>query len=640
MNALKRLLYPDDLPKKFGRLVYLTNLLACIMGILTLGLLGILMFLFGYTLTTGYVLLVAILFFTVPIINEYYSYHVGRIFFCSIPVWLTMFITVYSKIAGPHFTYIVYFDSRYILLATAVLPGLVFRLEERKQFLFCLVPIFVFIIFFDPIHELFGVGFFQRGFSAYSYYYINYIVIISFLILLFGIFLLRSVMERAQRELEIRNRELQDKQYEVEAQHEELLQQQEELITSREVIEQANITITEQQRKLEIYNASLEQQVNEKNKDLQHTNQELVKHNNELVQFSYTVSHNLRGPVARLLGLSQLLRDASSNEERKQMEELILNSSVELDEILHDLSIIIDIRNEIYRVREKIVLEEEWKKAIGLLSGNIKPEYSIDVDFSDAPYMYGIRPMVQSIFYNLVSNAIKYQYPNRDLRVKVKSYPISSSKTAIEVSDNGLGIDIPRHGDKLFKLYKRLHTHVSGKGLGLFLVKTQAEAMGGEIEVKSTLGIGSTFLIVFTHPEAVGRQVFFESEAAQLYYDANANITVVVWKDNVTSKGYRQTWEAVLDSLKIHSIKSWIADQRKQGPVADEDFQWFLSNIVMEGIKLGLKRVASINRAIGVPNNYFPRLKIMEVNLPIDVSIFHSMEEATEWILKENQKKE
>lgn len=621
-------------PPDFGRLVHLTNILAFTQGWLTVGLLAILLSMFGRTITSGYVLLVAILFFTIPLINRYVSFHFGRIFFCLIPIWLTMFITVYSKLVESTFTYIVYFDSRFIILATAVLPAIVFKLSERKQFLFCLLSIFICLVLFDPIHELLGIGFFQKGFTAASYYYINYIVIISFLVLLFGIFFLRSVMERAQNEVEQRNEVLQRQQYEIEAQHEELIQQQEEVIASREMLESANAVITTQQADLEKYNASLEAQVTSKSKELQNTNEELVKHNNELVQFSYTVSHNLRGPVARMLGLSQLLKNSQDADEQQQMRDLVLQSSEELDVILKDLSMIIDIRNELYRVREKVIFDEEWKKAYSLLHDNIKSEYAIHVDFSQAPFMYGVRPMIQSIFYNLLSNAIKYQSTHRDLRVTVRTFAMSASKTILEVTDNGLGLDLERHGHNLFKLYKRLHTHVSGKGLGLYLVKTQAEAMGGNVEVESTLGAGSTFRIVFTQPEGVGKQIFYDSDASQLYFDATIHITVIVWKKNITSQEYRKTWETVLSSLKVYKTQGWVSDVRNQGQVSDEDQMWFAQTIIPEAVKAGLRRAAGVGLA-PAGNVYFNRMKTLADSLNVNLQVFQTKEEAFQWMLAE-----
>lgn len=625
----------DRVARPYWRLVYLTNGLSILLAGLTLGLLFILLYLYGWSPTTKFIISVAVLFLTIPVLNNYVSHLLGRLFFCLMPVCLIMFITIYGKLYGGAYTYIVYFDSRYLLLAMTVLPGLVFRLDERIPFLVSVSAVFVCLIFFDPLHSLFGVGFYQTGFSAYSYYYINYVAAVAFLSLVLGVYLLRSVMERGQQELEGRNLELKEKSRELSNKHEELLRQQQELLDNREMLAQANRIIIEQQYKLESYNASLEALVEEKSKELQHSNEELVKHNNELVQFSYTVSHNLRGPVARLLGLSQLMQRAGSGEEREVFVGLIRQSSQELDEILKDLSMIIDIRNDIYRVREKIYLQDEWQRVLGLLRGNIRDEYQIDVDFSYAPFVYGVRPMVQSILYNLASNAIKYQDASRLLQVTIRSSPASEVHTLLTVADNGLGIDLEAHGDKLFKLYRRLHTHISGKGLGLYLVKTQAEAMGATLSVQSEVGRGSTFTVTFSQPDGVGRQVFYESDASDLYYDAEAKITVIIWKRSITSKEYRATWEAVLNSFRLYRNIGWISDLRNQGVVSSEDQTWFAKTIIPEAIRAGLKRVGTVGFDDEIRSEYWNRMSALAKTLNVDLRVFPTLEEANVWIMSE-----
>jgi signal transduction histidine kinase len=512
------------------------------------------------------------------------------------------------------------------------LPGVVFRLKEKTQLWITLGFTFICLIGFDPIHEMLGVGYYQRGFTGPSYYYINYITAISFIIMLWGVFILRSVMENAEHNLQRQNLKLQQKQREIEYQHGALLQQQEEIISSSEKLEDANQTILRQQAELEKYNAQLEALVTEKSHELVKTNEELVKHNNELLQFSYTVSHNLRGPVARLLGLTRLSRISEEEGEKKYLETLLEKSGEELDTILRDLSQIIDIRNELYGIREKVFLEEEWKKTTNLLDDSIKPEYDIRVCFRNAPYVYGVRPMLQSIFYNLFSNAIKYQSPDRTLNIEVRSFQTDDSKTIIEIRDNGLGIDLEGQGKNVFKLYKRFHTHVSGKGLGLYLVKTQVEAMGGEIIVESRVNEGTLFRIAFREPETVNKQIFYESEASQLYFDANLNITVIIWKKSITSAEYHSTFEMVLNSLKTYRSPGWIADLRNQGIVTDDDQAWFISKIVPEAVKCGLKRLAAIGLKDPVRMDYYNRVSEKMNAEGVELKVFGSMHDAINWM--------
>jgi signal transduction histidine kinase len=107
-----------------------------------------------------------------------------------------------------------------------------------------------------------------------------------------------------------------------------------------------------------------------------------------------------------------------------------------------------------------------------------------------------VRSYVQSILFNLLTNAIKYRSPHRPLEIEVFSYQ-EGNFICLGVQDNGLGIDLEKYQDKLFGMYKRFHQHIDGKGLGLHLVKTQIEALGGSIAVESAKGEGTTFKVMF-----------------------------------------------------------------------------------------------------------------------------------------------
>lgn len=624
------------IPKSFAKQVHITNVLSFVFFWVALGVLLIFYSLFGWLSTLPYIFIVALCFLLVPVINWWGSHRIGRMVFCLIPIWLTLFVSIYFKLVEELDTYIVYFDSRFIFMAAPVLPGIVFRLEERLHLSICIGSSSICMLLYDPIHNLFGAGYFQQGFTDPSYYYISYIAGITFLVSVFGILLMRSMLERSEANLSFQNRALQQKQHEIEAQHEELLQHQEEMVSSSEKLEAANKVIMEQQTALQKYNARLEALVAKKSEELRRTNEELIKHNNELIQFSYTVSHNLRGPVARLLGLTRIFRVSEEQEEKKHLEGLIVKSTEELDEILKDLSLIIDIRNEIYSVREKVFLEEEWKKALTFLADSIRPEYQFVTNFSDAPYIFGVRPMVQSIFYNLLSNAIKYQSPDRPLKITVSAQAMSFGKTAIEVTDNGLGIDLKNQEKDVFKLYKRFHSHVAGKGLGLYLVKTQVEALGGKISVQSQLDNGTTFKMIFKQPDEVNKQVFHENDAVQLYYDGNLKVTVIQWRRNVTSEEYREAFKIVLDSLKVYKTPGWISDVTKQGNVNSEDRQWLIQSLGTEAVKYGLKRIAVVGVSERMRIDYYELIQRASVANGVELQLFNSMEEALKWMQRAN----
>lgn len=634
-----------QVPHNLRQLIYITNILSLILSGLTFILFFILFQFFGWITTHRYIISVAIIFIAIILVNRK-NWNIGRMLFCLAPIWMTIFITLYGKSINHTQSYIAFFDSRLILLATTILPAIVFKLSERSKITVCLASTFIFLIFYDPIHNAFGLGYYQMGFTAPSYYYINYITLISYFVLLFGILVIKSITERAERsatlliiEKDEINKQLSNKNVQLlrmnaesEAQNEELLQQQEELSANREQLQDASKLVMEQQEKLIDTNVRLEALVEEKNQNLIHINEELVKHNNELRQFSYTVSHNLRGPVARLLGLTYLIKGSKEEAERNQILNFIEQSTIDLDSVLKDLSHIIDIRNELYHVREKIILNDEWDKVKNILEENIKSEFIIHANFTEAPFVFGIRAMLHSILYNLLSNAIKYRAPDRSLIVEISSRINAQNEIILEINDNGLGIDLTSQQQNVFKLYKRFHTHVAGKGIGLFLVKTQVEALNGNIEVESQLNVGSTFKISLPTPQDVDKQIFFDSEIAQLYYDANINNTMLIWKRNVTSIEYRSAFESLLQTLKTYNTPGWIADLRHQGKVEDEDQIWFLTYVLPEAVRHGLKRIAAVGFKDPIRQSYYDRMFVKVGELGVDLRVFSEQTEAHQWM--------
>jgi signal transduction histidine kinase len=119
---------------------------------------------------------------------------------------------------------------------------------------------------------------------------------------------------------------------------------------------------------------------------------------------------------------------------------------------------------------------------------------SIREDFSEAETLQVVRPYLDSILIHLISNAIKFRHPLRKPIIRIKT-EVTGKYICLSVKDNGLGIDLSLYKNHLFALYHRFHSHVEGKGIGLFLVKTQVIALRGRIEVKSEVDKGTTFRI-------------------------------------------------------------------------------------------------------------------------------------------------
>lgn len=231
---------------------------------------------------------------------------------------------------------------------------------------------------------------------------------------------------------------------------------------------------------------------------------DLIQHNKNLEQFAYIITHNLRSPVANIVGLSSIM---SSNPgmaaaDFEKCLEGLTTSVKKLDEVIIDLNFILQNRKEIDNQKEEVRflnLVDDIKALTGELIE--KNQVVLQTDFKVAS-MYTIKSYLHSIFINLIGNSIKYRRADVIPVISIKSL-VTNNELKLLFSDNGLGIDLNSNGSKLFGLYKRFHKHVEGKGMGLYMVKTQVEMLGGKIGVESRPNEGTTFELTFPVTETV-----------------------------------------------------------------------------------------------------------------------------------------
>lgn len=225
---------------------------------------------------------------------------------------------------------------------------------------------------------------------------------------------------------------------------------------------------------------------------------DITSRNRDLEQFSYIVSHNLRSPVANIIGLSEELRsDTHDQETREIIRDKLLFSVQLLDQIIIDLNTILEIKDNHSEKKEMVSFGEVTHNIITALQDIITAEDArLITDFNKAPEIYTLKGYLYSIFQNLISNSIKYRMQDVAPIVHIES-EIVGPTIVITYSDNGMGIDLKKRNHDVFGLYKRFHNHKPGKGLGLFMVKTQVEAMDGHISIESSPGNGTRFTIVF-----------------------------------------------------------------------------------------------------------------------------------------------
>jgi PAS domain S-box-containing protein len=217
--------------------------------------------------------------------------------------------------------------------------------------------------------------------------------------------------------------------------------------------------------------------------------------NKRLLNFSYIVSHNLRSHTSNIASIVSFLENTDSQEEKNEMLQLLKTVSNSLNETMLHLNEVINIRTNISLVLMPLNLNEYISTALNVLNEQIsKNDISI---LSHVPLdtIINYNPAyLESILYNIISNSIRYRHPDRTAIIKI-SYHIENNLKFLEISDNGIGIDLIKNADKLFGMYKTFTTNSESKGIGLFITKNQIDAMGGTITVESEPNIGTTFKI-------------------------------------------------------------------------------------------------------------------------------------------------
>jgi PAS domain S-box-containing protein len=224
----------------------------------------------------------------------------------------------------------------------------------------------------------------------------------------------------------------------------------------------------------------------------------LQEQNRQLDEFAHIISHNLRSPVGNIQALISLLDDNSTVDDYKLIFDKLKNVAKNLGETMNDLMDTMKVKTNTNIEKVDVRFKEILDKVVQSLEGDlIKAEASVTFDFNDATTVLYPKAYIESIFQNLLSNAIKYRSPERKPTIHFQTKKLKNF-IELTVSDNGLGIDLQKYGDKLFGLHKTFHEHSEARGVGLFLIKTQIEAMGGSISAKSKVGEGTTFTIRFS----------------------------------------------------------------------------------------------------------------------------------------------
>jgi len=217
--------------------------------------------------------------------------------------------------------------------------------------------------------------------------------------------------------------------------------------------------------------------------------------NKRLQNFAYIVSHNLRSHTGNLQFMVNLYSQPAPEEEREEIFEHIRSISESLNTTVKHLEEVVKIQAEITKDRKVILFETVFKNIMCVLASNITEHKAhIEHDFSQCPEIDYIPAYLESILQNLLTNSLKYRHPDRKPLIKCHTF-IKDKHCYLIFEDNGLGIDMTRHGDEIFGMYKTFHQNADSKGIGLFITRNQVESLGGNIEVESEVNVGTKFTI-------------------------------------------------------------------------------------------------------------------------------------------------
>ncbi|HMB99392.1 MAG TPA: PAS domain S-box protein [Balneolaceae bacterium] len=220
--------------------------------------------------------------------------------------------------------------------------------------------------------------------------------------------------------------------------------------------------------------------------------------NKRLLNFAHIVSHNLRNHAGNISMLLSLYDAEESNEEKEELLGYLKTASERLTETIQDLNEIVAAQTKVDKNLKELNIKKYLDKikeilTTEIIAQNVKISENIPEDLTieyNPAYL-------ESILLNLLSNAIKYRHPERQPDIEIDAFA-DGDHVIFKITDNGTGIDLEKHRDKLFGMYNTFHENENAKGIGLFITKNQVESMGGKIEVESEVNKGTTFKLTLS----------------------------------------------------------------------------------------------------------------------------------------------
>jgi PAS domain S-box-containing protein len=221
----------------------------------------------------------------------------------------------------------------------------------------------------------------------------------------------------------------------------------------------------------------------------------LDSRNEELASYSFIAAHDLRSPVTSIVSLMDLYQQEPTVDNAHFVLENIGDLAKDLLDTLDTLNEVLNVKRRPDVIMEPVLLAPLFESVKENFARRIERENArIETSFEACPSVFAFSKYLEGIFRSLLSNALRFRSPDRMPVIRIESEQFRNH-SVLRFADNGIGIDMSRNGRKLFGLKQRFHNTEGSRGVGLFMIKAQVEAMKGSITVSSRLDEGTTFTI-------------------------------------------------------------------------------------------------------------------------------------------------
>ncbi len=264
----------------------------------------------------------------------------------------------------------------------------------------------------------------------------------------------------------------------------EILQKKEEIEAQNEEIDAQKVQIEKQHEELKKVNLYLEEMVEQRTKELKTTYRELLDVNKELDTFIYRSVHDIRGPIARLQGLSHLIKMQTEDGNILNLVGMLNTTAEEMNDIFYRLINIVRLKSSDLRLGVVNVFEVVNNVLHKFMTSPLKDVFEVEMKINKDLTLVSNRETIEIILHQIIDNAIKFRTPTQVAKIEISAQRLSNSLVKISIADYGGGI-LPDQEDKIFDMFYVGNDNVNSSGLGLYTVRTAAKALNSEVKLSA-----------------------------------------------------------------------------------------------------------------------------------------------------------